>query len=92
MMIVILCPGYEAAEETYYEFIGVLQCYGLRSEIKSQYDYGLCVTLDDDLTYIFIDEHWQKIVEKDLPEDTEWDYMESFLYDIYDSNPLPWWP
>lgn len=89
-MIVILCPGYADAEEAYFTFISILECFEYMGDIINRYDDGLCVVTDDDLTYIFIDEHWQKVVEKDLPDTVDWDYMETFFEDIYNDDP-PWY-
>lgn len=91
-MIVVLCPGYEAAEWAYYEFLSFAKCSYYSADVIAHHDAGLCVTLDDDLTYIFIDEHWQRIVEQDLPETVDWDYMDSFIEDLYNDDPLPWYP
>lgn len=83
-LIIVLCPSYEDAEETYDKFISYLACCDSVEEIDAQYDYGLCVALDSDLTYIFIDEHWKPIIEQELnAQFIDYDYMETFLEDLF---------
>ncbi len=83
VMIIILCPTYEEAVNAYFEFIGVICCCGCWASIKRKYDEGLLVELDDDLTYIFMEENWQKIVDQRLEGPADYDYMESFFQDLY---------
>lgn len=93
VMIIILCSSYEEAVEAYYEFIGVVRCCECWAAIKRQYDDGLLVELDDDLTYIFMEEGWKKIVDEKLEGPIDYEYVESFFQDLYVDDVdeyLPW--
>lgn len=77
-MILVLCDSYEAAKELYFFFIEWVKVNDSEAAIANQYDPGLCVELDDDLMYIFIDQKWLSIVERDINEPLDIDYAESF--------------
>lgn len=85
-LILILCPTYQKAEDAYYQFIAHIVCSDSVDEIVNRYDAGLCITLDNDLTYIFIDEHWKHVVENELDAYIDYDYMYSFEDDLYNED------
>lgn len=66
-MIVILCDSFQDAHDAYDTFVGFLEDNEPWS-IRQTFDHSLCVEMEDDLRYIFID-HRMKKAYKNLQPD-----------------------
>lgn len=62
-MIVILCPTFKDAIYSFYRYVFDLRDYMGEWSIKRLFPSEYCVETDDDLRYIFIDEHFEKAFE-----------------------------
>lgn len=77
-MVIIACDNYEEAENAFMFFHDILVLNAIIF-IKEIFAYSLCIEMEDDLRYIFIDYHYIPVFQDMKPDVID---VEKFFEDI----------
>ena len=84
-MIIIACDNFEDAENNFWFFHDILELNAIIF-IKNIFEHALCIEMEDDLRYIFMDYHYISIFQDMKPDIID---AEKFFEDIEDYYLMP---
>lgn len=84
-MIIIACDNYEEAEINFWFFHDILELNAIIF-IKEVFEHSLCIEMEDDLRYIFMDYHYIPFFQDIKPDVVD---VEKFFEDIENYYLMP---